>query len=248
MPEVGDGRPAGCKPAALVHPQSDSGLWLAFPASLSPLRFPRFAFPASLSRPPVNRFPRFAFPASRKSLSPLPVKECPRLSERRVPGSSPGGSTGVSRYGSAALPSPQSTHVSRPGVRRPRIATLSSPLPRTPGWADIRVNVGTTGRGVPPTAHAHARGRKPTPQTAHDHGPRPGRPVGIHHSRPRTLTRHATPCVSTFAGSRPDPTPLPPRPGTPRPQGDHRLPDPGPSGSSPDDRPDARRPEIGPWF
>ena len=36
MPEVGDGRPAGCKPAALAHPQSDSGLWLAFP--LLPVR------------------------------------------------------------------------------------------------------------------------------------------------------------------------------------------------------------------
>ena len=192
--------------------------------SLSPLRFPRFAFPASLS--PL-RFPRFAFPASGKSLSPLPVKECPRLSERRVPGSSPGGSTGVSRYGSAALPSPQPTHVSRPGVRRPRIATLSSPSPRTPGWADIGVNVDSSGRGVPSTAHAHARGRKPPPQTAHDHGSRPGRRVDIHHSRPETLTRHATPCVPTFARSRPDPTPLPPRPGTPRPQGGHRFRTPG---------------------
>lgn len=196
MPEVGDGRPAGCKPAALVHPQSDSGLWLAFPAS-------------------------------GKSLSPLPVKECPRLSERRVPGSSPGGSTGVSRYGSAALPSPQPTYVSSPGVRRQRIATLSSPSPRTPGWADIRVNVGTSGREVPPTAHAHALGRKPAPQTAHDYGPRPGRPVGIYHSRPKTLTRHATPRVSTFARSRLDLTPAPTQPGTPRPQGGHRLPDPG---------------------
>jgi hypothetical protein len=156
------------------------------------------------------RFPRFAFPASGKSLSPLPVKECPRLSERRVPGSSPGGSTGVSRYGSAALPSPQPTHVSRPGVRRQRTATLSSPSPRSPDWAHIRVNVDHSGRGLPPTAHAHARGRKPTPQTAHDHGPRPGRPVGIHHSRPKTLTRHAAPCVSTFARSRLDLTPLPP--------------------------------------
>jgi hypothetical protein len=176
MPEVGDGRPAGRKPAALLHPQFNSGLWLAFTAS-------------------------------GKALSPLPVKECPRLSERRVPGSSPGGSTGVSRYGSAALPSPQPTHVSRPGVRRQRTATLSSP---SPGWAHIRVNVDHSGRGLPPTAHAHARGRKPTPQTAHDHGPRPGRPVGIHHSRPKTLTRHAAPCVSTFARSRLDLTPLPP--------------------------------------
>jgi len=201
MPEVGDGRPAGCKPAALVHPQFNSGLWLAFPAS-------------------------------GKSLSPLPVKECPRLSERRVPGSSPGGSTGGSRYGSAALPSPQPTHVSRPGVRRQRITTPSSPSPRTPGWTHIRVNVGTSGRGLPPTAHAHAQGRKATPQTAHNHGPRPGQPVGIHHSRPETLTRHIIPCVATFARSQPDPTPLPPRPETPRPQGGHRLPDPGPPASA----------------
>jgi hypothetical protein len=58
---------------------------------------------------PANRFP------------PRPVnhfaasgKGVPRLSERRVPGSSPGGSTGVSRYGDAALPSPQPTYVSSP--------------------------------------------------------------------------------------------------------------------------------------
>jgi hypothetical protein len=135
----------------------------------------------SLSPLPVNRFP-------------LPVKECPRLSERRVPGSSPGGSTGVSRYGSGALPSPQPTHVSRPGVRRPRIATLSSPSPRTPGWAEIRVNVDTSGRGVAgcPQRHAltpAAGNRRPKRHTIT--GPRPGRPVGIHHSRPETLTRHA---------------------------------------------------------
>jgi hypothetical protein len=137
MPEVGDGRPAGRKPAALLHPQFNSGLWLAFTAS-------------------------------GKALSPLPVKECPRLSERRVPGSSPGGSTGVSRYGSAALPSPQPTHVSRPGVRRQRTATLSSPSPRSPDWAHIRVNVDHSGRGLPPTAHAHAPRSPNGAPKAHD--------------------------------------------------------------------------------
>jgi hypothetical protein len=52
------------------------------------------------------------------------------------------------------------------------------------------VIVGTSGRGLPPTAHTDARGRKTQAQRAHDHGPCPGRSVDIRHCRPRILTRH----------------------------------------------------------
>ena len=199
MPEVGDGRPAGCKPAALVHPQFNSGS-----GSLSPL--------------PVNRFP-----ASGKGVPPPLRKAGAWFESRRKLRCFPLWQRPTQPAADARVES---------GVRRQRIATLSTlstPSPRPPGWVDIRINVDTSGRGEPPTTHAHARGRKPPPQTAHDHGPRPGRPVGIHHSRPETLTCHATPYVSTFAGSRPDPTPLPPR----RPQGGRRLPDPGALGLQP---------------
>jgi hypothetical protein len=126
MPEVGDGRPAGCKPAALVHPQSDSGLWLASPAS------------AKGVPPPLRK--AGAWFESRRKHRCFPLWKRP-------------------------LPSPQP----RLGCRFPAAGVTRS-------------------------------------------RPRLGRPVGIHHSRPRNLTRHGIPCVSTFARSRPDPTPLPPRP------------------------------------
>ena len=62
MPEVGDGRPAGCKPAALAQPQSDSGLWLV---SLLPVR----DVPLPLRRAGAwfdSRRKRQSFPLSRR--------------------------------------------------------------------------------------------------------------------------------------------------------------------------------------
>ncbi len=47
------------------------------------------------------------------------------------------------------------------------------------------VSVGTPGRGLPPTAHNDARGRKTSTQTAHDHGFRPGRLAALA-TRPRS--------------------------------------------------------------
>jgi hypothetical protein len=146
-------------------------------------------------------------PASGRSLSPLPVKECPRLSERRVPGSSPGGSTGVSRYGSAALPSPQPTYVSSPGVRRQRIATLSSLSPCTPGWTRIRVNVGTSGRrGAPNCTRSRPRPEtdapngtrsRPPPRTADRCPPRPP-----HNAHPPPREHRPGPASPASAASR----------------------------------------------
>jgi hypothetical protein len=53
-------------------------------------------------------------------------------------------------------------------VQRPGMNTLSSSSPRTPGWTNIGVGVGLSGRGEPPLAHADVCGRKPPPQRAHD--------------------------------------------------------------------------------
>jgi hypothetical protein len=79
-----------------------------------------------------------------------------------------------------------------PSVRRPVVGTWSSQSPRAPGWTDRGVIVGTSGRGLPPTAHAHARSPKTRTQTAHNHGPRPGILAHARHRRPTTRTRTRT--------------------------------------------------------
>jgi hypothetical protein len=57
--------------------------------------------------------------------------------------------------------------------------------------------VDTSGRGVPPTAHADARGRKTPPQTAHNHDPRP-------RGSPRSSTA-APPAASATTRTPPGP-------------------------------------------
>src|SRR5580704_729021 len=54
----------------------------------------------------------------------------------------------------------------------PPIGTPSSTAPRTPGRIGQRVSVGTSGRIAPPPAHNDVYGRKPRPQTEHNHASR----------------------------------------------------------------------------
>jgi hypothetical protein len=82
------------------------------------------------------------------------------------------------------------THWARPGVRRPVIDTPSSLSPRTTGRTQMRVSVGTPGRGVPWAAHDDARDRKTPPPTEHNHDPRAQRFSGIRHWHLKTRTPH----------------------------------------------------------
>jgi hypothetical protein len=61
-----------------------------------------------------------------------------------------------------------------PQLRRSGVDALSSPSPRSTGWTDRGVNVGLSGRGVPPPTHADAFGRNTRTQLAHNDasGPR----------------------------------------------------------------------------
>ena len=74
------------------------------------------------------------------------------------------------------------------GRRRSGINTLSSLSPRAIGRTDFGVIVGTSGRGVPPAAHADARSRKTRPLTEHNHGSRTG-PAGIRNPKTRPTHR-----------------------------------------------------------
>jgi hypothetical protein len=164
MPEVGDGRPAGCKPAAPVHPQSDSGL-------------------------------RLAFPASGKSLSASGIRSAPPLRKA--------GARFESRRKHRCFPlwqrrPTQPAADARVETRRPAAAhrhtvltvTTHTRLGRNKGQ---RGYFGSRGRGVPPTARAHARGRKPPPQTARSRAPALADPSASITAAPKPW--HATPPV-----------------------------------------------------
>src|ERR1700722_6795572 len=68
---------------------------------------------------------------------------------------------------------------------RPGSGTASPLPPRAPSQTDFEVIVGSSGRGVPPTAHADARGRETHAETAHDHGRPPGPAQGDGSGRQR---------------------------------------------------------------
>jgi hypothetical protein len=166
MPEVGDGRPAGCKPAALAHPQSDSGLWLACPASGKGL--------------------------------------CPGLSEGPMPGSTPGGSTAVSRYGSAR-PTPLRNRRTRrdpsSGGRMRHTALTGTTRNRLGRHEGQRGYLASRGA---PTPHTQARGRKPTPKRHTITAPAPdGRPMSATAAPQRAPATTGTPSGSASHPGQP---------------------------------------------
>ncbi len=66
---------------------------------------------------------------------------------------------------------------------RPDIDTPSPPSPRSTGWTDRGVNVGLSGRGVPPSVHADAFGRDTRTQLAHNDASGPGSAGGSSRTR-----------------------------------------------------------------
>ena len=97
-----------------------------------------------------------------------------------------------------AWPTPRSTWAKRSAA--PGIGTLSSQSPRATVRPEIRISVGSSGRGAPSAEHDHACGRKTRPLTEHNHGSRPA--LGMISAGTVVWPRQPGPPVSSQVVSR----------------------------------------------